>query len=71
MTATNATSTPQVGTAAKAVNSMFSGPDHLGTLNDVPPLVHSGIEAAPLIAINGVNTPKLGIAGPESPKTHG
>jgi hypothetical protein len=43
----------------------------MGLLNDVPPLVASGVESTPLVAVTGIFPPRLGIEGPESPKTHG
>jgi hypothetical protein len=63
--------TPATGTLAAPVNANFTGPNSMGVLNDVPPLVASGLNAAPLVAINGTNQNKLGVQGGESPKTHG
>jgi hypothetical protein len=63
--------TPALGTLSAPVNGMFLGPNVLGQLFDVPPVVQSGLAAAPFVAITGVQTGKLGISGQESPKTHG
>ncbi len=63
--------TPSVGSVDAPVNGNFTGPNAMGVLNDVPPMVLSGLEAAPLIAQNGTKQNKLGIQGAESPKTHG
>ncbi len=63
--------TPTVGSADMPVNGNFTGPDAMGVLNDLPPMVESGLSASPLVAVNGVNQNKLGIQGGQSPKTHG
>jgi hypothetical protein len=60
---------PTLGTAGRPPNAQFSGPNADGILNDVPP--QFGLGPAPLIAVNGVDTPKLGAGGGTSPKTHG
>lgn len=43
----------------------------MGVLNDLPPMVESGLAASPLMATNGTKQNKLGIQGSASPKTHG
>ena len=53
------------------MNAHFTGPNAMGVLNDLPPMVSSGLEASPLIATNGTDQNKLGIQGAVSPKTHG
>ena len=63
--------TPSVGSAVRPVNANFTGPNSMGVLNDLPPMVTSGLAFAPLVAINGTNQNKLGIQGAVSPKTHG
>lgn len=63
--------TPATGSATNPVNGNFTGPNALGVLNDLPPMVTSGLDASPLIAVNGVDQNKLGIQGGASPKTHG
>ena len=63
--------TPTTGTADSPVNANFTGPNAMGVLNDLPPMVVSGLEASPLIATNGTDQNKLGIQGAASPKTHG
>lgn len=63
--------TPATGTLASPVNANFTGPNAMGELNDLPPVVQSGLDFAPFVAINGTQTNKLGIQGGESPKTHG
>lgn len=60
---------PTLGSQAKPVNASFSGPNGGGVLVDVPP--QFGLGPAPLISINGVDAPKLGIEIGQSPKSHG
>lgn len=71
MTRKNPGATPINGTADQPVNAVFEGPDSTGLLNALPPVVAFGAAAAPYKAQNGVTTPKLGIGGAQSPKTHG
>lgn len=63
--------TPSSGTLAAPVNANFTGPNAMGVLNDLPPVVSSGLEFSPFVAINGTDQNKLGIQGLQSPKTHG
>lgn len=63
--------TPAAGSLETPVNANFTGPNSMGILNALPPMVASGLAAAPLIATNGTNQNKLGIQGGASPKTHG
>jgi hypothetical protein len=60
---------PVLGTEINTVNADFSGPDAFGVLNDAPPM--AGYGPRPMQAVNGVDTPKLGIGGVGSPKTKG
>lgn len=64
--------TPAVGSLEAPVNANFTGPNAMGALNDLPPMVESGLAASPLVASNGTNQNRLGIqGGGASPKTHG
>ena len=63
--------TPAVGTLAVPCNQNFTGPNAMGVLNDLPPVVQSGLAFAPFVAKNGTDQNKLGIQGGVSPKTHG
>ncbi len=63
--------TPVTGTLTSPVNVNFTGPNAMGVLNALPPMVASGGDFLPLIATNGTNQNKLGIQGATSPKTHG
>lgn len=63
--------TPTTGTLTSPVNGNFTGPNAMGILNALPPMVESGFDFLPLIATNGTNQNKLGIQAGKSPKTHG